>query len=77
MLQLLYQRMPMRTEQVSEKPDEILEENFFELTSQPTGLVILLVFSCYEERTKFRLGCEALWTTRLEWYLCLHPPQHR
>lgn len=73
MLQLLYQRMPMRTEQ----PDEILEENFFELTSQPTGLVILLVFSCYEERTKFRLGCEALWTTRLEWYLCLHPPQHR
>lgn len=29
MLQLLYQRMPMRTEQVSEKPDEILEENFF------------------------------------------------
>ena len=50
---------------------------FYELTSQPTGLVILLVFSCYEERTKFRLGCEALWTTRLEWYLCLHPPQHR
>lgn len=29
MLQLLYQRMPMRTEQVSEKPDEIQEENFF------------------------------------------------
>lgn len=44
MLQLLYQRIPMRTEQVSEKPDEILEENFFyELTSQPTGLVILLM----------------------------------
>ena len=59
MLQLLYQRMPMRTEQVSEKPDEIVEENFFELISQPTGLVILLVFSCYEERTKFQPGCEA------------------
>ena len=37
MLQLLYQRMPMRTEQVSEKPDEILEENFFFMNDIPAN----------------------------------------
>ena len=36
MLQLLYQIMPMRTEQVSEKPDEILEENFFFMNWHPS-----------------------------------------
>lgn len=36
MLQLLYQRMPMRTEQVSEKPCEILEENFFFMNWHPS-----------------------------------------